>query len=172
MSRVLTDSITYVYAKCEKKPSLMFNPMTLFSKQNLFCFINQNPLDKPQIFIYSVKSRVFMHLWTIDFRVFTTRCSTPSQHFYGLSPSVIMSNRNYRVFHQWGIYPFLLCPTHIFFMLCNHETHFGRCPITELTTHSPRMMNDHNRAHTPNTIRCPHAYAMQKCQCMYLMLHV
>ena len=115
------------------------------------------------MFIYLVKSRVFMHLWATDFWVFITGWRTPSQHFYRLSPSVIMSNQNYWVFIRGGIYPFLLCPTHVFFMLCNHETHFGRYPIIELTTHSPRMMNDHNHAHTPNTMRCPHAYAMQKC---------
>ena len=78
---------------------------------------------------------------------------------FGLSLSV--ASEPVRVFHRGGIYPFLLCPTHVFFMLCNHETHFGRCSITELTTHSPRMMNDHNHAHTPNTMRCPCAYAMQ-----------
>ena len=66
-----------------------------------------------------------------------------------------------RFFTRGGIYPFLLCLTHVFLMLCNHETHFGRCLITELTTHSPKMMNDHNHAHAPNTMRCPRAYAMQ-----------
>ena len=73
--------------------------MTIFPKQKLFCFINQNPLDKPQMFIYLVKSRVFMHLWATDFLVFTTGHRTPSQHFYGLSQSMIMSNCNYRVFY-------------------------------------------------------------------------
>ena len=150
----------------------MFNPMTLFPKQNLFCFINQNPLDKPPMFIYLVKSHVFMHLWTMDFRVFTAGRRTLSQHFYGLSPPVIIYNRNYWVFHLRGIYPFLLCPTHIFFMLCNHETHFGRYPITKLTTHSPRMMNDHNHAHTPNKMQCPHAYEMQLCHSMPIPCHI
>ena len=57
-------------------------------------------------------------------------------------------------------------------MPCNHETNFGRCPITELATHSPRMMNDHNHAHTPNTMWCPHAYEMQLCHSMPIPCHV
>ena len=63
-------------------------------------------------------------------------------------------------FTRWSIYPFFLCSTRVFLMLCNHETHFGRYPITELTTHSPRMMNDHNHAHTQYNAMS-HAYAMQ-----------
>ena len=78
---------------------------------------------------------------------------------FGLSPSVAFEPVGVSL--EGGIYPFLLCPTQVFFMLCNHETHFGRCPIIELTIHSPRMMNDHNHAHTPNKMQCPRAYAMQ-----------
>ena len=63
----------------------------------------------------------------------------------------ICLTKNNGFFTQWCIYLFLLCPTHVFFMLCNHETHFVRCPITKLTTHSPRMMNDYNHAHTHPT---------------------
>ena len=146
----------------------MFNPMTLFP---IFFFINKNPLDKPPMFIYLVKSCVFMHLWATDFWVFTVGRCMPSQHFYELSPSVIMSNRSYRVFSPDGVSIPSCYAQHTYFS-CNHETHFGRCPITELTTHSPKMMNDHNHAHTHNTMRFPRAYAMQQCQCMYFMLHV
>ena len=35
-----------------------------------------------------------MHLWAMDFRVSIAGQHTPFHHFYGLSPSVIMSNRN------------------------------------------------------------------------------
>ena len=73
----------------------------------------------------------------------------------------ICLTKNIGFFTRWGIYIFFLCPTHVFFMLCNHGTHFGRCPFIELTTHSPRMMNDYNHAHTPDSMRCTHAYAMQ-----------
>ena len=40
-----------------------------------------------------IKSCVFMHLWATDFRVCIARLHTHFQHFYGLSPPVIMSNR-------------------------------------------------------------------------------
>ena len=100
-----------------------------------------------------------MHLWPPDFQVLTAGCYAPFQRFLDFHRQLLLNQFGF--FSRWGIYPFLLCPIHVFFMLCNHETHFGRCPITELTTHSPRMMNDHNHAHTPNTMRCPRAYAMQ-----------
>ena len=100
-----------------------------------------------------------MYLWATDFWVLTAGHRAPFQHFLDFHRQLHLNQSGF--FTQGGIYPLLLCPTHVFFMLCNHETHFGRCPITELTTHSPRMMNDHNHAHTPNTMRCPRAYAMQ-----------
>ena len=100
-----------------------------------------------------------MHLWATDFWVFTVGRHAPFQCFLDFHRRLRLNQSGF--FTQGGIYPFLLCPTHVFFMLCNHETHFGRCPIIELTTNSPRMMNDHTHAHTPNTMRCPHAYAMQ-----------
>ena len=79
---------------------------------------------------------------------------------FGFSPSV--TSDLVRVFHPRGVsIPSLYYPTHVFFMLCNHETPFGRCPITEVTTYSPRMMNDYNHAHTPNSMQSPRAYAMQ-----------
>ena len=78
--------------------------------------------------------------------------STLSQTFI---TGCICLTKNTGFFTREGIYPFLLCLTHVFFMLCNHETHFGHCSITELTTHSPRMMNDHNHAHKPNTCGVP-----------------
>ena len=102
--------------------------MAIF-KTKVFFFINQNPLDGFRYQLVFTKFRVFMHLWAIDFRVFTIGCCMPFQHFYGLSPPVIMSNRNYRVFHPGSIYPNLLCPTHIFHFFQNCTTHFGRCPM-------------------------------------------
>ena len=87
-----------------------------------------------------------------------------SNIFGRLTPPMIMSNLNkIRSFTLGGgICPIMLHPTYIFlFILCNHETHFRRCPVSKLTTHSPRMMNDHNHAPTPNTMQCPRAYEMQ-----------
>ena len=87
-----------------------------------------------------------MHLWATDFRVLTAGRRTPFQCFLNFHRRLCLNQSGF--FTRGGIYPFFLCPTHIFFMLCNHETHFGRCPITELTTHSPRIMNDYYHAHT------------------------
>ena len=100
-----------------------------------------------------------MHLWATDFRVFTVGHRVPFQHFLYFQCRLRLNQSGF--FTRGGIYSFLLCPTHIFFKLCNHETHFGRYAITELTTHSPRLINYHNHAHTPNIMRFPRAYAMQ-----------
>ena len=43
---------------------------------------------------------------------------------------------------------------------------FGRCPTFKLTTHSPRMVNNHYHAHTPDSTRCYCAYEMQICNFM------
>ena len=47
--------------------------------------------------------------------------------------------------------------------------YFGRCPISKLTTHSPRMVNDQNHAHTPDSTQCDRAYGVQVC---HIILHV
>ena len=45
------------------------------------------------------------------------RLHTPSDNFANFHRWIIMSNQEYRVFHlRGGIYPFLLYPTHIFFI--------------------------------------------------------
>ena len=100
-----------------------------------------------------------MYLWATDFRVLTAGCRAPFQRFLDFHYWLRLNQSGF--FTRGGIYPFLLCLTHVFFMLCNHETHFGHYPITELTTHSLRMMNNYNHAYTPNTMQCPRAYAMQ-----------
>ena len=96
MSRVLTDSLTYAYAKCEKPNRHYVPSMAIFQ---VFLFINQNPLDGSQYQLAFPKFRVFMHLWATDFRVYTARRRASFQYFYGLSPPVIMSNRECWVFH-------------------------------------------------------------------------
>ena len=97
----------------------------------------------------------------------------------GISPPVIMSNLNKLGLSPWGggggDLPHLAPPNaRIFlFMLCNRETHFGRCPIFELTTHSPKMMNDHNHAPTPSTMRCSRAYETQHViSCQFTTCHI
>ena len=41
---------------------------------------------------------------------------------------------------------------------------------TESTTHSPKMVNDNNHAHT-HFMRCPHSYEMQLCHFMLMPCH-
>ena len=43
---------------------------------------------------------------------------------------------------------------------------FGRCLISELTTHSPRMVNNQHNAYTPDSTRCDRPYEMQSCHFM------
>ena len=133
--------------------------MTIFQNKN-FLFYKSNPLDGSQYQLAFSKLRVFMHLWAMDFRVYIARCRTPFQHFYCISPSMIMSNRECRVFHLGGIYPNLLCPTHIFFIFktvrlildvvpCYRVHH--RTPNTVSINHVP--MTSHQ---TPNTVLINH----------------
>ena len=79
---------------------------------------------------------------------------------------MIMSNREWIwVFHRGVIYPFLLCPTtHDLLLLLFYTTvslDFGSCLISELTTHSPRMVNNPYYALAPDLTRCYCAYGMQ-----------
>ena len=88
-----------------------------------------------------------------------------SDIFDELSLPMIMYNLNKLGLSPRGVGGILphLSPsnTRIFlFMLCNRETHFGRFLVSKLTTHSPKMMNDHNHAPTP-TMWCHRAYEMQ-----------
>ena len=125
MSRVLIDSLTHAYAKCEN----CINDH--FSKTKAFCFINQNPLDKLRYSLVFIKSSVF--LWIANFRGLTTgfAClSTLSRTFIAI---YICITKNIRFFHPRGYLSLLAIPNtrifHFLFLLCNRETHFGRCPI-------------------------------------------
>ena len=60
--------------------------------------------------------------------------------------------------------------TRDFSLLLFHTTvslDFGRCPISELTTHSPRMVNDQYHAHTPDSTQCGRAYEVQVCHIIF-----
>ena len=112
MSRVLTDSLTNAYAKCENRHLCSINDN--FSKTKAFCFINQNPLDKLQYSLVFTKSRVF--LWVANFQGLTvgfTRLLTLLRTFIA---GYICLTKNTWFFTRWGIYPFLLYPTHVFFI--------------------------------------------------------
>ena len=61
------------------------------------------------------------------------RLRMPSDTFLNFQHWIHMSNQEYQVFHSRGYLSLLAIPnTHIFhflFLLCDRETHFGRCPI-------------------------------------------
>ena len=128
MSQVLTDSLTHAYAKCENCHLYSINDN--FSKTKAFCFINQNPLDKLQYSLVFNKSCVF--LWVSNFRGLTTGFTRLPTLLRTFITRYICLTKNTMFFTQGGIYPSLLYPTRIFhfiFLVCNRETHFGRCPI-------------------------------------------
>ena len=92
ITRFLIDYLTHANAKCENL-SLVFHPM-FFSSNKIFLFLKLKTHWKIlQCSFNFIKSRVFMHLWATDFRVYTAGRRLPFQHFHGLSPPVIMSNR-------------------------------------------------------------------------------
>ena len=102
--------------------------MTIFQSKS-FLFYKSNPLDGSQYELTFPKLCVFLHLWATDFWVYTVGLHTHFQHFYGLSPPVIMSNHECRVFHPGGDLPQLAMPnTHIFHVR-NRAIRFGRCPL-------------------------------------------
>ena len=140
MSRFLTDSLSHAYAKCENCHLCSINDH--FSKTKTFCFLNQNPLDNIRYQLVFTKFHVF--LWVENFRGVTagfTRLPTFSRNFIA---GYIYLTKNTEFFTRGGIYPSLLYPTHVFFIsffiLCNRETRFGRCPILP----SPPSNTKHN----------------------------
>ena len=112
MSRVLTNSITHAYDKCENRHLCSITDHV--SKTKDFCFINQNPLDKLRYSLVFTKSHVF--LWVANFQGITTgftHLPTLSQTFIA---RYICLTKNTGFLTRGGIYPFLLYPTYVFFI--------------------------------------------------------
>ena len=99
MSRVLTDYLTHAYTEYEKPNRHYVPSMTIFQNKR-FLFYKSKPLDGSQYQLEFPKLCVFMHLWATDFWVYTVERRAPFQHFYGLSPLVIMSNCKRWVFQK------------------------------------------------------------------------
>ena len=171
MSRVLTDSLTHAYAKCENRHLCSINEN--FSKTKFFCYINQNPLDKLRYSLVFTKSRVF--LWVANFWGLTTGFACLPTHSRTFIAGYICLTNNTGFFTQWGIYPYLLYPTHVFFF-----SFFFYATVRLILDVVP-FYRAHDR--TPNTVSIStmhshlchgmsHAYAMQNATTCYLMLHV
>ena len=56
-------------------------------------------------------------------------------------------------------------------MKCTRDTPLDVVQSTELTTHSPRMMNDYDHVHT-HLMRYPRAYEMKLCHSMPIPCHI
>ena len=187
MSRVLTDSLTHAYAKCENRHLCSINDH--FSKTKAICFINQNPLDKLQYSFVFTKSHVF--LWVANFQGLTagfTRLSTLLRTFI---PRYICLTKITGFFTRGGIYPSLLYPTHKFFIsffFCATVRHvLNVVPLYQVHHQTPNTMSIYHVLttyhRTPNTLwiyqpcththlmRCPRAYAMQDVIACYIMSH-
>ena len=128
MSRVLTDSLTYAYAKCE---TVIYVPsMTIFKKQKLF-FYESKSIGQTPIFTYFYQVPcVFVGS---EFPGSHRRLRTPSYTFENFHRWIHMSNQEYHIFHPRGYLSLLTIPDtrifHFIFILCNRENHFGHCPI-------------------------------------------
>ena len=129
MSRVFTDSLTYAHAKCENRHLCSINDHFFQNKRFLFYkskSIGQSPISTC---FYQV-SCVFVGR---QFPGSHRRLHTPSDTFANFHRWIHMSNQEYRVFHPRGYLTIFAIPNtnifHFLFLLCDRETHFGRCPI-------------------------------------------
>ena len=142
MSRVLTDSLTHAYAKCEK-PSFWMTSNVHFKSQ-FHLFINQNifGLYITMIILYSKFMCLFMGS---GFLVSHHGLGKP-KHFYDLSLLGTMSNHNWRVFHSRGDLSLLANTRHMFSVSCNRETLLDIVPFTE-----PTQSNTKRNVNLPTT---------------------
>ena len=112
-----------------------------------------------------------MFPWVTNFQGLTAgfaRLPTLSQTY--IVKRICLTENKIWVFDPRGICPILLhSNTRDLVLLLFYTTlslDFGSCPISELTIHSPRMVNNQHHAHTPDSTRCDHAYEMQSCHFM------
>ena len=118
------------------------------------------------------------------------RLRTPSDTFTNFHRCIHMSNQEYLVFHSREYLSPLTIPNtrifHFLFLLCNHETCFGHCPILPSppsnTKHSVDLPCTHDiPSNTKHNVDLYHALTLILCNvpcinamqfhCMYLMLH-
>ena len=129
MSRVLTNSLTHAYAKCENFHLCSINDH--FSKTKAFLFYKSKSIVQTPIFtcFYQVPCVFVGSVFSGSYR----KLRTPFDTFANFHRWIHMSNQEYQVFHPMGYLSLLaILNTYIFhflFLLCHRETHFGRCPI-------------------------------------------
>ena len=94
-----------------------------------------------------------------------------SDIFNKLSPSMIMSNLNTRSFTLGGIYPNLVCPTHVFFIF-KTVTHFGRCPMLPIPPSNTKYSVDLYHALTLMSCDVLVHNALQSCHCSFIPCYI
>ena len=150
-TRVLIDSLTHADAKCENQ-SLVFHSMT-------------QPIRQPSI-VYSIYQIPCVYLGC-KFSGSYHRLPTLSRTF--IAEYICLTKNKIWVFHPGRDLPHLTSPKHtkfIIIILCIHESILDVVPISELTTHSPRIVNNQYHVPTPDSTRCNRAYEMKSCHCM------
>ena len=168
MSRVLTDSLTHAYAKCENRHLCSINDH--FFQNKIFLFYKSKSIEQTPIFtsFYQVPCVFVCSKNPGSHR----RLRMPSDTFANFHHWIHMSNQEYRVFHLRGYLSLLAIPnTHIFhflFLLCNCETHFGRYPILpgplSNTKHSVDLPCTHDiPSNTKHSVDLYHALTPMSC---------
>ena len=112
------------------KTAIYVPSMTIFQNKS-FLFYKSKFIGRTSIFtcFYQVPC-VFMGS---EFPGSHRRLRMPSDTFMNFHCWIHMSNQEYQVFHSRGYLSLLAVPNtrifHFLFLLCDCETHFGRCPI-------------------------------------------
>ena len=160
MSRALTNSLTHAHAKCENHHLYSINDH--FFQNKSFLFYKSKSIGQTPIFtcFYQFPC-VFMGS---EFSGSHCRLNTPSDTFVNFHRWIHMSNQEYQVFHPMGYISLLAIPnTLIFpflFLLCNRESHFGRCPILPSPPSNTKHSVDLYHALTPMSCGVSRTYAM------------
>ena len=174
MSRVLIDSLTHAYAKCEKPSFWIISNDHLISKSISYVY-------KPKVFwmihhnnqLYSKSMRLF-----VGSGFLVSHCGLLKPiHFYGLSPLGTMSYHNWRVIHPMGDLSILADTRHIFSISCNRATLLNVVPFTELSQSNTKrcvnlpIMHSHpTQCDAPVHIQCKMSLHVSSCY-MYNILH-
>ena len=152
----------------------MFHQLPFFQNKSFFFFfyksksIGQSPISTcfyqvPCVFVGSEFPRSYRRL------------RTPSDTFVNFHCWIHMSNQEYQVFHPRGYLSLLAIPNtrifHFLFLLCNRETHFGRCPILSSSPSNTKHSVDLYHALTPMPCDAPCINAMQDVITCYIMSH-
>ena len=145
--------------------------MTIFTKQKLF-FYKSKSIGQTLIFtcFYQVPcvfvGRKFLRSYY--------KLRTPFDIFENFHRWIHMFNQEYHIFHPRGYLSLLAIPNtcifHFLFLLCDRETHFGRCPILPSPPWNTKHSVDLHHSLTPMSCDVPCINAMQ-CHYIYLMLH-